>query len=69
MVARLKLLYVLLSASFVGWCVYRLLITPADLRNPNPMGLVYCLALFVAVPCLGYILLFKLLAPRFFWRR
>jgi len=68
MVARLRLLYVLLSVSFVGWCAYRMLAAPADLRNPNPMGLVYCLALFVAIPSLGYILLFKLLAPRF-WRR
>jgi hypothetical protein len=63
MVARLRLLYGLLSVSFVGWCIYRLLAIPADLRNPNPMGFVYCLALFVAIPSLGYILLFKLLAP------
>jgi hypothetical protein len=68
MVVRLRLLYVLLSVSFVGWSTYRLLVTPADLRNPNPMGFVYCLALFVAIPSLGYILLFKLLAPRFLRR-
>lgn len=64
MVARLRMLYLLLSVSFVGWCIYRLLAAPADVRNPNPMGFVYCLALFVAIPSLGYILLFKLLAPR-----
>jgi hypothetical protein len=64
MVARLRLLYLLLSVSFPGWSLYRLLTVPAELRNPNPMGLVYCLVLFIAVPAIGYILLFKLLAPR-----
>jgi hypothetical protein len=64
MVARLRLLYVLLSVSFLGWSLYRLLSTPAELRNPNPMGFAYCLALFIAIPSVGYILLFKLLAPR-----
>jgi len=68
MVARLRLLYLLLSVFFVGWSVYRLLATPADLRNPNPMAFVYCLALFVSIPSLGYFLLFKLLAPRFLRR-
>jgi hypothetical protein len=68
MVARLRLLYLALSVSFVGWSLYRLLAVPAGLRNPNPMGLVYCLALFVAIPGLGYVLLFKLLAPRFLRR-
>ena len=61
-------LYVLLSVFFVGWCIYGLLAIPADFRNPNPMGFVYCLALFLAIPCLGYILLFKLLVPRLFER-
>lgn len=68
MVARLRLLYVLLSVAFVGWSIYRLLVIPADLRNPNPMGFVYCLALFLAIPSAGYIVLFKLLAPRFLRR-
>jgi hypothetical protein len=68
MIARLRLLYLLLSAAFVGWSLYRLLAIPADLRNPNPMGLVYCLVLFVAIPSVGYFLLFKLLAPRFLRR-
>jgi len=52
----------------MGWSLYRLLAVPADLRNPNPMGLVYCLALFVAIPSIGYLLLFKFLAPRFLRR-
>ncbi len=68
MIARLRLLYILLSAIFVGWSLYRLLAVPAELRNPNPMGFVYCLALFVAIPSIGYLLLFKLLAPRFLRR-
>ena len=67
MLARLRLLYLVLSSAFVAWCLYRLLSVPAELRNPNPMGLVYCLALFVAIPCLGYILLFKVVARR--WLR
>jgi hypothetical protein len=68
MIARLKLLYVLLSVSFVSWSLYRMFAIPADLRNPNPMGFVYCLMLFVALPSVGYILLFKLLVPRFLRR-
>ncbi len=65
MVARLRLLYLLLSVSFLGWSLYRLLAIPAELRNPNPMSFVYCLVLFITIPCVGYILLFKLLVPRF----
>lgn len=66
MVFRLKLLYLLLSASFVGWSVYRLLAIPAELRNPNPLAFYYCLALFLAIPTLGYVLLFRIVAPKLF---
>ncbi|HEX5227185.1 MAG TPA: hypothetical protein VFW44_05720 [Bryobacteraceae bacterium] len=66
MIARFRLIYLLLSAIFVGWSVYRLLAIPPELRNPNPMAFVYCLALFLAIPTLGYVLLFKIVAPRLF---
>ena len=60
-VADLKLIYVPVGVSwFVYWTV-RLLSVPVADRNPNPMGLVYCLLLFAGVPTLGYILLFKIL--------
>jgi hypothetical protein len=68
MIARLKLLFVFLTLSNLGWFLYKTVTTPADLRNPNPLGFFYCLALFVVAPYLGYLLLFKLLAPRFFAR-
>jgi hypothetical protein len=64
MLARWKLLYFVLSVSFVGWSIYRLLAVPADLRNPSPMAFIYCLLLFLAIPSLGYVLLFKLFLPR-----
>jgi hypothetical protein len=64
MIRRLRLLYLLLSVFFVGWCVYRLLSISAGLPNRNPMGFFYCLALFIAIPSIGYVLLFKILAPR-----
>jgi len=60
-IAYLKLIYVLAGISwFVLWTV-KLLSVPAAERNPNPIGLVYCLLLFAAIPTLGYVLLFKFL--------
>ena len=66
MVTKLKILYLLLSTSFVGWSVYRLVLIPAELRNPNPLAFYYCLALFVLIPTLGYVLLFRIVAPKLF---
>ena len=59
--AYLKLMYVLAGVSFFLYWTVKLLSVPAADRNPNPMGLVYCLLLFSGIPTLGYILLFKVL--------
>ena len=61
MIARMRLLYILLSATPLGYFLFKVLTTPSADRNPNPMGLVWCLLLFTVVPYVGYLLLFKLL--------
>ena len=60
-VAYLKLIYLLAGVSWFAFWTFKLLTIPAADRNPNPLGLVYCLLLFAAVPALGYVLLFKIL--------
>lgn len=60
MLARLKRLYILLSASPLALFLYKEWTLPSADRNPNPMGFVWCLLLFTVTPCLGYVLLFKL---------
>jgi len=60
-IAYLKLIYVLAGISFFAYWTIKLLSVPSADRNPNPLGLVYCLLLFAGVPTLGYILLFKVL--------
>ena len=59
MLARLKLLYVLLSAFTLALLLYKEWTLPSADRNPNPMGFVWCLLLFTVTPYVGYVLVFK----------
>ncbi|MBZ5575613.1 MAG: hypothetical protein LAP40_03515 [Acidobacteriia bacterium] len=60
-VAYLKRLYALAGASWFAFWAIKLLTAPSADRNPNPLGLVYCLLLFAGLPSLGYVLLFIIL--------
>jgi hypothetical protein len=61
LIAYLKRIYVLAGILwFAFWTIKLLSFSSAD-RNPNPLGLVYCLLLFAGLPTLGYIVLFKVL--------
>jgi len=60
-IAYLKLVYLLAGVSWFAFWTFKLLMIPAADRNPNPLGLVYCLLLFAAIPALGYVLLFIIL--------
>ena len=58
-VRLLKVVYAAVSFTWVTYWTFRLLAVPAADRNPNPMGLVYCLLLFIAIPTFGYFVLFR----------
>jgi len=59
-IQRLKVLYALAGLLLAGyWSVKLLAIHAAD-HTPISTGTLLCLLLFVSVPALGYVLLFKL---------
>jgi len=57
---RLKILYALASLIWTGYLSERLLAAHVADRIPISSGTVFCLLLFVSVPAVGYVLLFKL---------
>jgi drug/metabolite transporter (DMT)-like permease len=58
----LKLLYLVASALWLGYCAITFFGVPVAVRNPNLSGAVYCLLLIGILPtALGYFLLFKVL--------
>ncbi len=67
----LKLLYALAGLLWTGYWSVNLLSAHATEHVPISTGTLLCLLLFVSVPALGYVLLFKLfpLASRRFLRR
>jgi hypothetical protein len=67
---HLKILYVLLGVIFAGYWSENLVAFHLREHTPLSTGAILCLLLFVAVPTLGYGLLFKLfpLAGRFLRR-
>jgi len=69
-IQRLKLLYALAGLLFAGYWSEKLLAAHTADHTPVTIGTLYCLLLFVAVPTLGYVLLFKLFpfAGRFLGR-
>jgi hypothetical protein len=66
----LKLLYALASLLWTGYWSVRLLTAHVTGHIPISSGTLFCLLLFVSVPALGYVLLFKLFpsASRFLRR-
>ena len=60
---RLKLLYLLASLLWLGYCSVELLARHIADRIPISSGTLLCLLLFVSIPAIGYVLLF-LLFPR-----
>jgi hypothetical protein len=59
-VRRLKLLYLLASLLWTGYCSLELLATHIADHIPISTGTVFCLLLFVSIPAIGYVLLFML---------
>ena len=59
-IQRLKLLYALAGLLWTGYWSVSLLAAHSANRVPISMGTILCLALFIAVPATGYLLLFKL---------
>jgi hypothetical protein len=66
----LKLLYALVGLLFASFWTEKLIAAHFADHIPFSVGTFYCILLFVSVPALGYILLFKLfpLAGRFLKR-
>jgi hypothetical protein len=60
---HLKQLYAALSVVWLAYAFAKMTAIPAAERNPNPLGIVYCMLLFTAIQVVGYFLLFKLV-PR-----
>ena len=56
----LKILYVLAGTLLAGYWTFFLLHEHVKTHTPLSLGTLYCLLLFVTVPTLGYLLLFKL---------
>ena len=69
-IQRLKILYALASLLWTGYLSVRLLAYHVTGHIPISSGTVFCLLLFVSVPAVGYVLLFKMfpLAGRFLRR-
>jgi hypothetical protein len=67
---RLKLVYALIALLWAGYWSMELLTKHNTDRIPFSGGTALCLLLFIAIPALGYALLFKLfpLAGRFLRR-
>jgi hypothetical protein len=59
-IQRLKVLYALAGLLWTGYYSVRLLAPHLADHIPISSGTLYCLLLFVSVPALGYVLLFKL---------
>jgi Na+-translocating ferredoxin:NAD+ oxidoreductase RnfD subunit len=57
---QLKLLYALAGLLWVGYCCVELFKPHIANHIPISSGTLLCLLLFVSVPALGYVLLFKL---------
>ncbi len=57
---RLKFLYALASLLWTGYLSEKLLATHIADRIPVTSGTFLCLLLFVSVPAVGYVLLFRL---------
>jgi hypothetical protein len=57
---HLKLLYLMPSLLFTGFCTVRLLAVHIAEHLPMSSGTLLCLLLFVTVPTVGYALLFML---------
>jgi hypothetical protein len=58
-VGRLKLAYGLVSLLWVAYSFFELIAPHIADRLPYSLGTLYCMLLFVSVPALGYVLLFK----------
>ncbi len=58
-IRRLKLAYGVVSLLWVGWSFFELLAPHIADRIPFSLGTLYCMLLFVSVPALGYLLIFK----------
>jgi hypothetical protein len=69
-VRRLKLVYLLASLLWLGYCSFELLARNIADHIPISTGTLLCLLLFVSIPAIGYLLLFMLfpLAGRFLRR-
>ncbi len=59
-IQHLKVLYVLASLLWSGSWSVRLLASHVSDHVPISTGTLFCLLLFVSIPALGYVLLFKL---------
>ena len=70
-VRRLKFLYALASLLWTGYLSEKLLVAHIADRIPITSGTLFCLLLFISVPTIGYVLLFRLFpkAGRFLRRQ